>query len=64
MIYRDLYITGSLVSEGLPAAPGDIRAYEVKTGKVRWQFHTIPTPGQLGRRYLAPKRPRLPRRRE
>lgn len=48
VVFRDLYITGTLVSEGLPAAPGDIRAYDVRTGKVRWQFHTIPKPGEFG----------------
>lgn len=48
VVYKDLYITGSLVGEALPAAPGDIRAYDVRTGKIRWQFHTIPKPGQFG----------------
>lgn len=48
VIYKDLLILGSIVSEGLPAAPGDIRAYEIRTGKLRWQFHTIPHPGEFG----------------
>lgn len=48
VIYRDLLIVGSLVSEGLPAAPGHIRAYDVRTGKRRWIFHTIPQPGEFG----------------
>lgn len=47
-LYRDLLIVGSLVSEGLPSAPGDIRAYDVRTGKLRWSFHTIPHPGEYG----------------
>src|SRR5262249_47282883 len=46
--YRDLLIVGSIVSETLPAAPGHIRAYDVRTGKLRWIFHTIPQPGELG----------------
>ena len=29
-----------------PATPGDIRAYDVRTGKTRWTFHTIPRPVQ------------------
>ena len=34
--------------EGLPSAPGDIRAFNVHTGTQRWAFHTIPHPGELG----------------
>lgn len=48
VIYKDLLILGSIVSEGLPAAPGDIRAFDVRDGKLRWQFHTIPHPGEFG----------------
>jgi quinoprotein glucose dehydrogenase len=48
VVYRDLLIIGSIVPEGLPAAPGDIRAYDVRTGKLRWSFHTIPHPGEFG----------------
>ena len=48
VIYKDLLILGSLVSEALPAAPGDIRAYDVRTGALRWSFHTIPHPGEAG----------------
>ncbi len=48
VIYKDLLILGSLVSEDLPAAPGDIRAFDVRTGEVRWTFHTIPREGEFG----------------
>ncbi len=48
VIYKDLLIVGSIVSETLPAAPGHIRAYELRTGKLRWIFHTIPLPGEFG----------------
>lgn len=48
VIYKDLLILGSIVSEDLPASPGDIRAYDVRTGKIRWAFHTIPHPGEYG----------------
>jgi quinoprotein glucose dehydrogenase len=48
VVYKDLLIMGSIVSEDLPASPGDIRAYDVRTGKVRWTFHTIPHPGEYG----------------
>jgi quinoprotein glucose dehydrogenase len=48
-IYKDLLIVGTRVSEGPgPAAPGHIRAYDVRTGKIRWSFHTIPWPGEYG----------------
>lgn len=48
VFYRDLLIVGSIVPEGLPSAPGDIRAFNVNTGKQQWAFHTIPHPGELG----------------
>lgn len=48
IIYKDLLIVGGRLPEALPAPPGDIRAYDVRTGKVRWQFHTIPHPGEFG----------------
>ncbi|HLJ55827.1 MAG TPA: PQQ-binding-like beta-propeller repeat protein, partial [Chthonomonadaceae bacterium] len=47
-VYKDLLIVGGRVSEGLPCTPGDIRAYDVRTGKMRWSFHTIPHPGEFG----------------
>src|SRR3984893_2311302 len=48
IIYKDLLITGSRVDEGAAAAPGHIRAYDVRTGKLQWIFHTIPQPGEFG----------------
>ncbi|MGE5326694.1 MAG: PQQ-binding-like beta-propeller repeat protein, partial [Deltaproteobacteria bacterium] len=48
IIYKDLLIMGSIVPEDLPAAPGDLRAYDALTGKMRWIFHTIPHPGERG----------------
>lgn len=48
VVYKDLLIVGGRTSEGLPATPGDIRAYDVRTGKTRWSFHTIPRPGEFG----------------
>jgi quinoprotein glucose dehydrogenase len=43
-----LLIMGSTVPETLPGAPGDIRAYDVHTGQMKWTFHTIPHPGEFG----------------
>ncbi len=48
VVFEDLYIIGSTVPEALPSAPGDIRAYDVNTGALRWSFHTIPHPGEFG----------------
>jgi len=47
-IYKDLLIVGGRNPETLPAPPGDIRAYDVRTGALRWSFHTIPHPGEFG----------------
>lgn len=48
VVYKDLFIVGGRLPETLPALPGDIRAYDVHTGKQRWIFHTIPHPGEFG----------------
>jgi len=48
-IYKDLVITGSEVQEIPSRGPsGDIRAFDVHTGKLVWTFHTVPRPGELG----------------
>jgi quinoprotein glucose dehydrogenase len=47
-VYKDVFIVGGRDPETLPAPPGDIRAYDVRTGKLRWTFHTIPHPGEFG----------------
>ena len=48
VIYNDLIIIGSSLSEDEEAAPGHIRAYDVHTGKMKWIFRTIPKPGEVG----------------
>ena len=48
VVFEDMLIIGSTVSETLPGSPGDIRAYDLKTGALRWSFHTIPHPGEFG----------------
>jgi len=48
VIYKDLLIVGGRNPETLPAPPGDIRAYDVRSGVLRWSFHTIPHPGEFG----------------
>jgi len=41
-------IVGGRVGEALPTSPGDIRAYDVRSGALRWSFHSIPHPGEPG----------------
>jgi len=48
IIYKDLIIIGSRLSEGPLTPPGHIRAFDVHTGRLRWMFHTIPHPGERG----------------
>ena len=48
IVYKDLIIMGTRVSEEADAAPGTIRAFDVRTGELRWMFHTIPHPGEIG----------------
>ncbi len=50
VIFEDmLLLGGGSGSEGpAPAAPGHIRAFDVRTGKRLWIFHTIPHPGEFG----------------
>jgi quinoprotein glucose dehydrogenase len=48
IVYGDLIIVGFRTSESEPAPAGDIRAYDVRSGALRWSFHTIPRPGEPG----------------
>jgi quinoprotein glucose dehydrogenase len=48
LVFEDLIIVGGRNPETLPAPPGHIRAFDVRTGKLRWIFHTIPQPGEFG----------------
>jgi len=48
-VYKDLVITGAAVSDGEPQGPsGDIRAFDARTGKLAWRFHTVPRAGEFG----------------
>jgi quinoprotein glucose dehydrogenase len=48
VVYKDLLIQGMRVAEEEGAAPGDVRAYDVRSGAIRWTFHTIPHPDEFG----------------
>ena len=47
-IWKNLLILGSTTGEAFISPPGDIRAYDVMTGKKVWEFHTVPRPGEFG----------------
>jgi quinoprotein glucose dehydrogenase len=48
VVYKDLIIVGGRNPETHPAPPGYVRAFDVRTGALRWTFHTIPQPGEFG----------------
>lgn len=48
VIFEDLIILGFSLDENYVAGPGDVRAFDVRTGKQVWRFHTVPRPGELG----------------
>jgi quinoprotein glucose dehydrogenase len=48
-VYRNLVIVGAAAPEGTPRGPaGDVRAFDARSGKLVWQFHTVPRPGEFG----------------
>jgi quinoprotein glucose dehydrogenase len=47
-VFEDLIIEGSATGEDYNSPPGDLRAYNVLTGKLVWTFHTVPHPGEMG----------------
>lgn len=47
-VFENLIIMGSATSEAYGSPPGDIRAFDVLSGKLVWTFHTIPHPGEFG----------------
>jgi quinoprotein glucose dehydrogenase len=47
-VFEDLIILGSATNEEYESGPGDIRAYNVRTGRLVWTFHTVPHPGEVG----------------
>jgi quinoprotein glucose dehydrogenase len=48
VVYNDLLIVGARHAEVHPSAPGYIRAFDVRTGALVWNFHTVPHPGEPG----------------
>ncbi len=51
VVYKNLVIVGNGVADRLvykKDPPGDVRAFDVTTGKLVWTFHTVPNPGEFG----------------
>jgi quinoprotein glucose dehydrogenase len=51
VVYKDLVIVGNGVGDRLMYKndpPGDVRAFDTRTGKRVWTFHTIPQAGEFG----------------
>lgn len=49
VVYRDLVITGYAQQESPGRGPyGDVRAYDVRSGREVWRFHNVPRPGEVG----------------
>ncbi|WP_236971241.1 outer membrane protein assembly factor BamB family protein [Membranihabitans marinus] len=57
-LYEDLLIVGCRLSESIHAMLGDVRAYDVWTGELKWTFETIPSPDQPGSETWAADNPR------
>ena len=47
-IYKHVAILGATTGETTLGLPGDTRAFDVRTGKKLWDFHTVPLPGEMG----------------
>ena len=47
-VFENLIIVGSATNQGYGSAPGDIRGFDVRDGRLVWTFHTIPRPGEFG----------------
>jgi quinoprotein glucose dehydrogenase len=47
-VFEDLIILGSATGEEYGSPPGDIRAFDIHTGRIVWTFHTVPHPGEFG----------------
>jgi glucose dehydrogenase len=47
-VFENLIVLGSATNQEYDSAPGDIRAFDVRTGTLVWVFHTVPRPGEFG----------------
>ena len=54
-IWQNTLVLGGASGEAYMTAPGDIRAYDVISGRLLWQFHTVPRPGEFGADTIPPQ---------
>ena len=47
-VVGNLVVVPIINSEGQPGAPGDVRAFDIRTGREAWRFHTVPKPWEYG----------------
>ncbi len=49
-VVGDVIVVGSSIPDIIrpDSPPGDVRAFDVRTGALRWTFHTVPHPGEVG----------------
>jgi glucose dehydrogenase len=47
-VFENLIILGSATNQEYDSAPGDIRAFDVRSGTLAWTFHTVPHAGEFG----------------
>jgi len=59
LVVRDVIVVGGLPGAAVDVVndeqlavkempPGDVRGYDVRTGRLLWTFHTVPAPGEFG----------------
>lgn len=48
LVVRDIVVVGGISTAEGQSLPGDVRGYDVRSGKLLWTFHTIPRPGEFG----------------
>ncbi len=53
-IYKNVVMIGANVNEVPQGPPGDTRAYDARTGRTLWEFHTVPRPGEFGNNTWGP----------
>ena len=51
VVVKDVIVVGSNLGDfptKKAGTPGDVRGYDVRSGKLLWTFHVIPHPGEMG----------------
>jgi len=48
LVFKNVITLGATVGEVPDGPPGDTRAFDARSGKKLWEFHTVPRPGETG----------------